>query len=185
MAWDQTLMRLSLLPETRKNIIKKSRRFSWFRLFEIGREIHAQKEGLPDEIPHLAAAIFTRDGDGSASLFELKRLAECLMPRCEVQSRPARMYEHPQRVAAVIWRGEIIGRLFELHPSLGVEGRAAILDLDLALLQRLDQRQERYQTLRRFPTSAFDLSVVTPLREPAAVIPPRLLAPPAADRVEL
>ncbi len=184
-ASDQTLMRLSLLPGIRKNIIENSRRFSWFRLFEIGREIHAQKEGLPDEIPHLAAAIFTRDGDGSASLFELKRLAECLMPRCEVQSRPARMYEHPQRVAAVIWRGESIGRLFELHPSLGVEGRAAILDLDLALLQRLDQRQERYQTLRRFPTSAFDLSVVTPLREPAGEIARRLVAAAGADLVEI
>ena len=65
---------------------------------------------------------------------------------------------------------EIVGRLFELHPSLGVEGRAAILDLDLALMERLDKREERYQPLRRFPTSAFDLSVVAPLREPAGDI---------------
>jgi len=125
---------------------------------------------IPDWV-YTDAAIYTRDGDGSANLFELKRLAECLMPECEVrQGAAARPFEHPQRAAEVVWRNENIGRLFELHPSLGVEGRAAILDLDLALMQRLDQREIRYQPLHRFPTSAFDLSVVAPLRDPAGNI---------------
>ena len=78
-----------------------------------------------------------------------------------------------------------MGRLFELHPSLGVEGRAAILDLDLALLERLHRREVRYQPLRRFPTSAFDLSVVTALREPAGDIERRLLAAAGSDLVEI
>ena len=81
-ASDQTLMRLSLLPGIHKNILENSRRFQAFRLFEIGNEIHPRPESLPEEIPHFAAAIYTRDGDGAAGLFELKRLAECLMPQC-------------------------------------------------------------------------------------------------------
>ena len=137
-ASDQTLMRLSLLPGIHKNILENSRRLNSFRLFEIGREIHPSRELLPEEIPHFAAAIYTRDGDGSANLFELKRLAECLMPECELrQGAAVRPFEHPERAAEVLWRDENIGRLFELHPSLGVEGRAAILDLDLALIERL------------------------------------------------
>jgi phenylalanyl-tRNA synthetase beta chain len=185
-ASDQTLMRLSLLPGIHKNILENSRRLNSFRLFEIGREIHPSRELLPEEIPHFAAAIYTRDGDGSANLFELKRLAECLMPECEVrQGAAARPFEHPERAAEVIWRNENIGRLFELHPALGVEGRAAILDLDLALTQRLDYSDVRYQPLRRFPTSAFDLSVVAPLRDPAGNIEQLLKSAAGSDLVEI
>ncbi len=173
-ASDQTLMRMSLLPGLWKNILDNSRHFPSFRLFEIGREVHPSRGILPDEIPHLAAAIYVREGDGGGSLFELKRLAECLMPGCEVQGAPARAFEHPHRSVTVQWRGETIGRIFELHPTLGVEGRAAILDLDLAILDRLNRRDVRYQSLRRYPTSAFDLSVVTDLRQPAGAIEKRL-----------
>ena len=41
-------------------------------------------------------------------------------------------------------------------------GRAAVLDLDLTLLDQ--PREIRYQTLRRFPESAFDLSFIAPAR---------------------
>jgi phenylalanyl-tRNA synthetase beta chain len=185
-ASDQTLMRLSLLPGIHKNILENSRRLNSFRLFEIGREIHPSRELLPEEIPHFAAAIYTRDGDGSANLFELKRLAECLMPECELrQGAAVRPFEHPERAAEVLWRDENIGRLFELHPSLGVEGRAAILDLDLALIERLDHREVRYQPLRRFPTSAFDLSVVAPLRDPAGNIERLLKSAAGSDLAEI
>jgi phenylalanyl-tRNA synthetase beta chain len=184
-ASDQTLLRLSLLPGIRKNIIENGRRFSSFRLFEIGREIHPSNSGLPEEVPHFAAALYEREGDGVASLFELKRLAECLLPNCEVRLVAARTYEHPERAAAVEWQNQNVGRLFELHPSLGIEGRAAILDLDLALLERLDRREKRYQPLRRFPASAFDLSVVAKLREPAGEIEKRLRAAATEDLLEL
>jgi len=175
-ASDQTLLRRSLVPGIRKNIIDNSRRFSSFRLFEIGREIHSRQSELPEEIPHFVAAMYEREGDGSASLFELKRLAECLMPGCDVQPASARPWEHPERAALVVWRDQPAGRLFELHPALGIEGRAGILDLDLAALERLDRGEKRYQPLRRFPTSAFDLSVVARLREPAGEIEKRLAA---------
>jgi phenylalanyl-tRNA synthetase beta chain len=184
-ASDQTLMRLSLLPGIWKNILDNSRHLTSFRLFEIGREIHPSRGILPDEIPHFVAAIYAREGDGSTSLFELKRLAECLMPGCEVGPAPARPFEHPQRAVTVRWRGETIGRIFELHPTLGVEGRAAILDLDLAILERLDKREVCYQSLRRYPTSAFDLSVLADLRQPAGEIEHRLAQAAGAGLVDI
>ncbi len=184
-ASDQSLLRTSLLPGIRKNVLENSRRLNSFRLFEIGREIHRRGQGLPDEIPHLAAAMYQREGDGSAGLFELKRLAECLMPGCEVSPADARPFEHPERAATVAWLGAGVGRLFEMHPHLGVEGRAAVLDVDLAEMQRLDAREHRYQPLRRFPTSAFDLSVIAPLRQPAGEIERRLASAAASDLVEI
>jgi len=184
-ASDQTLMRISLLPGMWKNILDNSRHLTTFRLFEIGREIHPSRNTLPDEVPHFVAAMYAREGDGSAALFELKRLAECLMPECEVERVQARAFEHPERAVTVTWRGETVGRLFELHPTLGVEGRAAILDLDLALLERLDKADVRHQPLRRYPTSAFDLSVVANLRQPAGEIERRLAEAAGDGLVEI
>jgi phenylalanyl-tRNA synthetase beta chain len=60
-----------------------------------------------------------------------------------------------------------VGRLFELHPSLVESGRAAILDLDLRLVESLSAQQPKYAPIRRYPSSAFDLSVICPLREHA------------------
>jgi phenylalanyl-tRNA synthetase beta chain len=161
---EQSLMRISLLPGIHRNIVDNSRYCAEFRLFEIGNEIHKRSGGeLPHEIPHLMAAIHTKS-DGAAALFELKRLAESLMPGCEVAPCAALDYEHPARTALVSWRGEQAGRIFELHPSLIESGRAAIVDLDLEVIFKLGPAPKRYQPLRRFPSSSFDLSVVAGLR---------------------
>ena len=80
----QDLLRASLLPGLLRNIRENLKHYPSFRLFEIGREIHAQPQGLPDEIPHFAAVVFAKD-DGAAGLFELKRLATILGPGITVQ----------------------------------------------------------------------------------------------------
>jgi phenylalanyl-tRNA synthetase beta chain len=156
-AADQNLLRRSLLPGIWKNIGSNARHFESFRLFEIGKEIN------PDgEAPHFAAAIYAKD-DGTAGLLELKRLAECLLPGVRVRpSENPKDYEHPRRCAEVVSGDATLGRLFEFHQRMIEGGRAAVLDLDLALLQKLQPGQPRYEPLRKFPTSAFDLSVVVP-----------------------
>jgi phenylalanyl-tRNA synthetase beta chain len=182
---NQSLLRMSLLPELRGNVLENSKRFDAFRIFEIGREIHKQPEGLPHEIPHLAAAIYSKDGDGAAGLFELKRAAQCLMPGAEARPCAARSYEHPARAAEIHWNGTVAGRLFELHPSLS-EGRSAMLDLDLTLVQAAAPTERRYTPIRRYPSSAFDLSVVAPERELAGDLRAKLvaLAGPLLESIE-
>ncbi len=166
-ASDQALMRNSLLPGLWKNVTENLKHRENFRIFEIGLEIHKRAEGLPEEIPHLAAAIYEHHGDGIASLFEIKRAAECLMPNAQACPAEARPFEHPARAADVLWRGERVGRLFELHPSLLEAGRAAVLDIDLRAVERLAVAEKKYTPIRRYPSSAFDLSVVAGLREQA------------------
>jgi phenylalanyl-tRNA synthetase beta chain len=90
-----------------------------------------------------------------------------------VSIRPAvstESYQHPRRAADVFFidaeRGDAkLGRLFEFHPrmieSSGSEGgRAAVLDLDLEGLLKFQPGPGHYRPLRRFPESAFDLSVL-------------------------
>jgi phenylalanyl-tRNA synthetase beta chain len=152
-ASDQNLLRTSLLPGIWKNINDNARHFDHFRLFEIGRAIH------PDcEVPRFAAALFSKEESG---LFELKRLAECLLPGVSVRpAEAAQSYEHPRRTGDVLHGETNVGRLFEFHPKMIEGGRAAVLDLDLTRLMQLQPAPERYRPLRRFPESAFDLSVL-------------------------
>ncbi|HEV2445436.1 MAG TPA: phenylalanine--tRNA ligase subunit beta, partial [Candidatus Sulfopaludibacter sp.] len=187
-ASDQALMRTSLLPGIWHNIGENAKHRDAFRLFEIGLEIHraADASALPDEVPHLVAAIYDRAGDGAAGLFEAKRAAECLMPGARVMPAEERAFEHPARSAAVKWKGERIGRLFELHPSMVEVGRAAVLDLDLGLVRKLSAGETKYAPIRRYPSSAFDLSVVAGARELAGKLEAAIasLAGPLLESVE-
>ncbi len=169
----QSLLRMSLLPGIVKNIRDNSRHFDKFRIFEIGYEIHRRAGSLPEEIDHMVAAVFSREEDDAAGLFELKRLAECLMPGAEVQPGRGRPYEHPARAGDVMWRGKTVGRLFELFPGR-VEGRAALMDLNLQAVRSLGPVAKKYRPLRRFPASAFDLSVVVGQRELCGEVQRRL-----------
>ncbi len=161
---EQGLLRLSLLPGLHRNILDNARFSQEFRLFEIGNEIHKRADALPNEIPHLMAALYTKT-DGRAAMLEMKRLAECLMPGCTVAPAAAAAYEHPARTAVICWRGVQLGRLCELHPSLTEAGRAAMLDIDLRAMFDLGPEGKKYTPLRRFPSSDFDLSVVAGLRD--------------------
>ena len=174
-ASELTHMRRSLLPGIYRNIVNNVRHYPEFRIFEIGREIHpASSPQLPNEITHVVAAIYDAHGD-EQDFFELKRVMECLFAGAQVRAARARGYEHPVRAAEIHWRNSVMGRLFELHPSLladeGIEGRAVLFDVDLQLAQQLSAAQERkYTAPRKYPTSGFDLSVVTTLEVPVAQI---------------
>ena len=159
-ASDQSLMRTSLLPGILRNLRENRKHSDAFRLFEIGHEIHKRPEGLPEEKPRLAAAIFDKDGDGAESLFELKRVAECLLPGVTVRPAAALAHQHPARSAEVVHGDNLLGVLFEFHPSMLEGGRGAVLDLDLSLLQKFSQRDIKYKAIRRYPATAFDLSVI-------------------------
>ncbi len=175
-ASDQALLRQSLLPGVWRNIVENGKHKDAFRLFEIGLEIHRRDGGLPLEAPHLVAAVYERHGDGVSGLFEVKRAAECLLPAAEVNPVAARAFEHPARSAEVLLDGETVGRMFELHPSRVETGRAAVLDLDLARVRRLRARDSRYTPVRRYPSSAFDLSVIAEERERAGKLQARIVA---------
>jgi phenylalanyl-tRNA synthetase beta chain len=185
-ASDQALMRTSLLPGIWHNILENAKHRESFRLFEIGVEIHKNGATLPDEIPHLAAAVFERYGDGRAGIFEIKRAAECLLPGAVAVPAAARAFEHPARSADLHWRGQPVGRFFELHPRLVEAGRAAILDLDLRLIESLRGGEVKFAPIRRYPSSAFDLSVIAPLRAYAGTLEIRVasFAGPLLDSIQ-
>jgi phenylalanyl-tRNA synthetase beta chain len=180
-ASELTHLRRSLLPGVFQNIVSNVRHYSQFRFFEIGAEIHpGPGSELPEERTHVVAALYEAHAD-EQDFFELKRVAECLFADSRLSVTEARSYEHPARTAQMEWRGSVIGRLFELHPSLleqeGIEGRAMLFDVDLELARHLSVgREYKYVPLRKYPSSGFDLSVVAALKLPVADIQDRLVA---------
>lgn len=160
-ASDQSLMRTSLLPGILRNLRENRKHSEHFRLFEIGNEIHKRPEGLPDERPRIVAAMFSKTGEGADNLYELKRVATCLAPRLTVKPAAAPFaHEHPVRSAEILNDGRVIGRLFEFHPSLVEGGRAAVVDLSIDALEAIASGDIKYTPIRRYPASAFDLSIV-------------------------
>jgi phenylalanyl-tRNA synthetase beta chain len=107
------------------------------------------------------------------------------MPGATVRPCAPRLYEHPARAVEIHWNGGVTGRLFELHPSLA-EGRTALLDLDLTLVQFAMPGPQRYTPIRRYPSSAFDLSVVAGGRELVGNLRGKLadLAGPLLESIE-
>ena len=108
-----------------------------------------------------------------------------------MKTAEARNYEHPTRTAEIEWYGSNIGRIFELHPSIleieSIEGRAVLFNVDLRAAQKIAaQGVVKYAPLRKFPTSGFDLSVVTDLRKPVSEIQEKLteLAGPDLAMIE-
>ncbi|MBX9602110.1 MAG: phenylalanine--tRNA ligase subunit beta [Bryobacteraceae bacterium] len=184
-ASDRRFLRNSLVPGIWKNIVDNVRHLDYFRFFEIGKEIHLRPGLPPEERPRFLAAIYSRQ-DATPALFELKRLAECLLKtvRVDMDAEP-REFEHPRRVGLVRCGDSDVGRLFEFHPNLVETGRAAVLDLDLTMLQVLQPPVKPYQPLRRFPTSAFDLSVIVPPRSKAGDLHSVLAAAAGESLVEI
>jgi phenylalanyl-tRNA synthetase beta chain len=174
-ASELTHLRRSLLPAIFRNIVSNVRHYPEFRIFEIGNEIHPRGgANLPNEVTHAVAAAYNSHGD-EQDFFELKRVLECVFRDARLAAVRARGYEHPVRAAEIQWRGSVIGRLFELHPSLladeGIEGRAVLFDIDLQVAQRLSATREvKFTPPRKYPTSGFDLSVMTSVERPVAQI---------------
>ncbi|HEY2498135.1 MAG TPA: phenylalanine--tRNA ligase subunit beta [Candidatus Angelobacter sp.] len=171
---DQKYMRPSLLPGIRRNLADNSRFFSDFRLFEIGRAYSKNADGTPKERTHLMAAIYGRETNG-ANVLEMKRVAQYVAANYKVvPAKATGKTMHPERSAHIEISGQRVGDLYELHPDLLDRGRAAILDLDLDLLQSLPPQREAYRPLRRFPTSSFDLSIVAGAHELVANLESKL-----------
>jgi phenylalanyl-tRNA synthetase beta chain len=61
-----------------------------------------------------------------------------------------------------------------MHPSM-VEGRAAVLDVDLRVMQQLRPKEKSYTPIRRYPSSEFDLSVIAGSRELVGDLKSRLI----------
>ncbi|MFM8793690.1 MAG: phenylalanine--tRNA ligase subunit beta [Acidimicrobiales bacterium] len=162
----RTSLRPGLLRTVRYNQSHRSQRIS---LFEIGHVYPPGKGQLPEEAEHLG--VMMSGADVSAALAVWSEVGDALSVGAQLdQSRiPAGL--HPTRSAALARGKRIIGAVGEVHPEvldhLGIEGRVAILELDLSVLLNELPKPQQARALNRLPSSDLDLAFVLPDSVPA------------------
>lgn len=184
LALEESILRESLLPGLLRAISHNVRhRSSDVRLYEMGpvwsrpvdaiaaadaidRRVAGPSGGLPHEIARLSAALYPADAYAAADVWTV--LADALRLEKPAISTAAAVHGglHPTRTALATVGGAEVGVVAEVDPAvlerLGIEGRVAWLDLDLAALQAAPRRSPIAIDVSRFPSSDIDLAFVVP-----------------------
>ena len=166
-------LRTSLLPSLADVVrLNRSRDSLSAPVFEAAR-VYLARPGEPaaqPEEPLRLAALLPCGPTADSGRAAVLRMKSVLDRVAHVNSCPAPAHRpepaplfHPGRCAAVVIGGEEAGFVGELHPAtlalLGLEGRAAAFEIDVAVLRRAAELR-RAAALARYPAAARDLAVV-------------------------
>lgn len=162
---EESILRTSLRPGLLSTVrYNQSHRTERIGLWEIGHVYPPGSGQLPDETEQLGVVI--AGADVSAALGVWQAVADALAVGAQVdQSRvPAGL--HPTRSASLARGKKIVGAVGEIHPAvldgLGIEGRVAVLELDLTVLLNESPKAVQARPVNRFPSSDLDLAFVLP-----------------------
>jgi len=164
---DFEYMRPSLIPSTLTTIKQNEGLFPEGRVFEVSRAYFPRENDLPEERPYMLAAVYGRSKDDR--LFrEAKGLIESFLPptggKLLFVRGAADKTWHPGRSARVLVGGTEIGTVGEIHPAIakkfGVDGRIAMLYLDLAALSSAYHARLAYEPIPLFPPVLRDLAFI-------------------------
>ena len=122
----------------------------------------------PDERTELTFGMY---GDGD--FFDMKGVVEDLFERLGMKEAPkydpasGKNFLHPGRQAKILYHGECVGFLGEVHPDVadtyGIGERAVIAVLDMPKIDEYANFDYLYRGLAKYPTVTRDISLVVPL----------------------
>ena len=148
------------------------------RLYELGN-VYLPKAlpltELPDERMQLTMGFF---GDGD--FFTMKGVIEEFLDRAGIRGRKTydasnkKPYLHPGRQADVVYNGQVIGYLGEVHPEVmdayGLGEKTYIAVLDMPKVVELADFDYKYNGIARFPAVSRDISMLVPKKVSAGQI---------------
>ncbi|EET59376.1 phenylalanine--tRNA ligase, beta subunit [Marvinbryantia formatexigens DSM 14469] len=140
------------------------------RLYELGN-IYLPKQlpltELPKERMQLTLGMY---GDGD--FYTMKGVVEELFEKTGLRDtvtydpKSGRPYLHPGRQADIIYKGELLGYIGELHPAAadnyGIGERAYIAVLDMPAVEKFATFDRKFEGIARFPAVTRDISMVVP-----------------------
>lgn len=177
---DQSVMRTSLLPGllgvAERNF---SRRRENLAIFEVGRVFFPGPEPLPEERLQLGILLSGEFKPGWAwpvqayDFYYLKGLVEQLITGTVgdvVAYRPLTDHSvfHPGRAAEIVYEGQVLGALGELHPDVqeryDFSQRVYVAYLDLVSLSAIGRKKIRVEPIPKFPSTERHVAILLPER---------------------
>ncbi len=170
---DHETLRTNMGP-TLLSFVQENRSFgAEFGLFEIGRVCEGTKEnGECRERKTLGIVLYSRTQSEKELYFRLLEIIKTLgreIRRTELSlenREPVHAWQHPRNTAEISCRGEKLGWLCTLHPSVlsNLDRKAAVAcaQLDMDTFAALPAADLEYREPSRFPGIDFDLSLLVP-----------------------
>ncbi len=147
-----------------------NRRNKDVRLFEMGN-IYLPKAlpltELPDERMQFTLGFY---GDGD--FFTMKGVVEEFLEQVGMKDRvhydadAGKSFLHPGRLANIVYDGNVIGYLGEVHPTVcenyDMKTRAYIAVIDMPYVYEMSSFDKKYEGIAKFPAVTRDISMVVP-----------------------
>lgn len=155
-----------------------NRRNKNVRLYELGN-VYLPGELPLKELPE-ERMMFTLGMYGDGDFYDMKGVAEeffgqiGMKKRIEYEGNAGMPYLHPGRQANIVYEGEEIGYLGEVHPQVSaryeIGERAYVAVIDILKVLEYATFDRKYEGIARFPAVTRDLSMVVPKEVQAAQI---------------
>ncbi|MDE6312135.1 MAG: phenylalanine--tRNA ligase subunit beta [Lachnospiraceae bacterium] len=147
-----------------------NRRNKNVRLYELGN-IYLPKTLPLTELPEERMQ-FTLGFYGEGDFFTMKGVVEeffekiGLSKKAQYDPRAGKTFLHPGRQANIIYNGEIVGYLGEVHPEVadnyGIGEKAYVAVLDMPSIVPLATFERKYEGIAKFPAVTRDISMTVP-----------------------
>jgi len=174
---DRPFLRRHLFVNMMDNVEKNLHRYDEVDIFEIGKTYLLEEPGertgnngdlLPRQDTYLGIA-YAKKGNITPFFSVrvcLERFFAELGVLCEIEKNEERVhsYVHGGRTAKVKVEGTTVGRIFEIHPSvgdaLGIDTRVAVAEINLVLLNQFVHQKNTYKPVSQYPEIVRDIAFV-------------------------
>lgn len=163
----RTLPLNGLLTSLASNFKHRNKEAALYEMAKIYLPKQLPMTELPDERIQLTLGDY-----GEGDFFDMKAIVEEVLERTGLKGelsydpQAGKTFLHPGRQALVIYEGETIGYLGELHPtvadSYGIDSRVYVAVLDMPMITAKATFDKKYEGFARYPAVTRDISLVVP-----------------------
>ncbi len=183
---EQTILRVSLIPNLLKNVRENLKFAKQLHLFEIGKVFLPSKNFLPNEKNMLCGLVVLekkpvkkeqQSNLQQTSFFQTKSLINDLLLQLGIMNQNYVSFEdgfeqisksfcHEGRAAEIKLAGsnQAIGCLGEINPlvlaDFDISSRVAFFEFDLELLQNISANENEFRAIPKFPNVMRDLAMI-------------------------
>lgn len=147
-----------------------NRRNKNVRLYELGN-VYLPKELPLTQLPQ-ERMMFTLGMYGDGDFFDMKGVVEEFFDKAGMHKKveydpgAGKVFLHPGRQAKIVYEGDIIGYLGEVHPEVAdnyeIGTRAYVAVLDILLVTEHATFDRKFEGIAKFPAVNRDISMVVP-----------------------